>query len=361
MTFILNRRKFVETLCAGAAASVLPAGRSIAAETTGGRFRIKPIRGSWISILWNDKRHHYWNDSCARFSAEQWGWAVKEVADIGMEYLVLLATVIDGKALYDSSRLGRAKELACPDPLEAMLGAADQCGVKFFISGGFLGGWLGGSKLNDPEITRQRFGMMEEVVAKYGRHRSFYGWYWPDEPAIPYFPEPFIEYVNAYSREARKLTPKSKVLIAPYGTNRAVGDEKYVRQLERLDVDVVAYQDEVGCRRLPPEPKAIARAFAALRQAHDKVPQRAMWADVELFDWEGPPNQQTSPLIPATFARLEKQLAAVSPYVDVVTVYQYQGIMNKPGSKAPAGHPDATRFYTEYVNWLKANYPDIVK
>ena len=126
-----------------------------------------------------------------------------------------------------------------------------------------------------------------------------------------------------------------------------MNDDRYVRQLEQLEVDIIAYQDEVGCLRMTPEQSAAA--FARLRRAHDRVPQRALWADVETFAWEGPPNKQTSPLIPAPFERLQAQLEAVSPSVDKVLIYQYQGLMNKPGSPAFAGHPDSTKRYTDYV------------
>ena len=88
---------------------------------------------------------------------------------------------------------------------------------------------------------------------------------------------------------------------------------------------------------------------------------RALWADVEVFDWEGPANLPTSPLIPAPFARIKSQLEAVSPYVDVVTVYQYQGLFSQPGSKAPSDHPGAERLYRDYVSWLKSEHPALSK
>ena len=41
--------------------------------------------------------------------------------------------------------------------------------------------------------------------------------------------------------------------------------------------------------------------------------------------------------------------------MDTILIYQYQGLMNKPGSHAFAGHPDSTRLYTDYVKWRKEN------
>ena len=356
----ISRRGFAKLMGTGAALAAMPPAFARAAELGRKETKIKPILGSWISVLWSDRRHYYWNAACAKFSREQWEQSIKEVADIGMQYLVLLATVEGGKAFFDTPLVPKAKELACGNPIEAILSAADKYGVKFFISTGFYGGWLGGNTLTDPKIARGRFELMAQVTERFAHHQSFHGWYLPDEPGInPYYSDDFIKSVAMYSREGRRLVPQSKILIAPYGTSIAVCDDKYVKQLERLDADIVAYQDEVGCRRMTPEKSVLA--YEKLRRAHDKVPQRALWADVEVFDWEGPANLPSSPLIPAPFARIKKQLEAVSPYVDVVTIYQYQGLFSQPGSQAPSDHPGATKLYTDYVSWLKSEYPELVK
>jgi len=360
MNHDISRRGFLEVLGAGAAMAGLPRGLTRAEDAPTTKPKIKPIRGSWISVLWNDRRHFYWNDACAKFSREQWEGLVQEAADIGMKYLVLLATVEGGKAFFDTPLAPKAKELACDDPIDAMLAAADKCGIKFFLSTGYLDGWLDYGTLIDPKIAKRRFEAMAQIVDKYGRHESFWGWYLPDEAGVtPYFTDVFIRHVAIYAREARRLKLGAKILIAPWGTHNAVCDDKYVKQLEQLDADIIAYQDEVGCRRATIAESAAA--YEKLRLAHDRVPQRALWADVEVFDWEGPSNLQTSPLIPAPFERIKKQLAAVSPYVDVITIYQYQGLMSRPGGKAPTGHPGATKLYRDYVAWLKSEYPRLVR
>lgn len=318
------------------------------------RHAIKPIHGSWISIWWDDRRHFYWNETCRNFTAEQWALAVRDVAELGMEYLVLLAIAKGGRAFYDTPLLPKLP-LACADPIGALLTAGDQYGVKFFLSSDWFGAW-DHRALTDRALLAKRFQMMAEITARYGRHRSFHGWYWPNEAHLsPYFTPEFITHVNECSAEARRLTPRAKILTAPYGTNRAVNDEKFVQQLEQLDVDIIAYQDEVGCLRM--DAAKSAAAFARLRQAHDRVPQRQLWADVEVFAWEGPPNQQTSPLIPATFERVRQQLEAVSPYADKVLIYQYQGLMNKPDSRAFAGHPESGKLYSDYRQWWQRNHP----
>jgi hypothetical protein len=47
-------------------------------------------------------------------------------------------------------------------------------------------------------------------------------------------------------------------------------------------------------------------------------------------------------------------MEAISPWVDKILVYQYQGMMNKPGSAAFAGCPASAKLYTDYQNWLKS-------
>ncbi len=61
----------------------------------------------------------------------------------------------------------------------------------------------------------------------------------------------------------------------------AVPDDKYVKQLESLDVDVVAYQDEVGVQKSTPD--ETPKFYEGLRKAHDRAQRAAMWADVEDF------------------------------------------------------------------------------
>jgi hypothetical protein len=348
----ITRRKFlVQGSAAAMGASILASCRTTPLRNAAGPGGIKPIRGSWISIWWDDKRHHYWNDTCLAYTEEQWQLAVKDVADIGFEYLVLLSIAKGGKAFYDTPLLPKL-DMACADPIKALLTAGDRYGVKFFISSDWYAGWDERALLDKDRIAK-RFQMMDEIVSRYGNHRSFHGWYWPNEAYLsPYFSRAFIQHVNECSNHARRITPRARTLTAPYGTYRAVCDDAFVRQLEEIDVDIIAYQDEVGCYRMTPSESAAA--FAKLRQAHDRVPQRALWADVEVFAWEGEPNRQSTPLIPAPFPRVREQLEAVSPHVDKVLIYQFQGMMNRPDSRAFAGHPESGKLYEDYVAWLRS-------
>ena len=87
-----------------------------------------------------------------------------------------------------------------------------------------------------------------------------------------------------------------------------------------------------------------------MRIAHDKAGRSELWADIELFDFEG--LVYKSALIPAPFERIQKQIENVAPYVDKILGYQYLGLMNPPESNAFAGHENSIALYEEYKKTL---------
>jgi len=82
-----------------------------------------------------------------------------------------------------------------------------------------------------------------------------------------------------------------------------------------------------------------------LYRLHKKASKARLWADVEVFRFEGKVYQ--SALLPAPTERVIQQLEAVSPFVEKIFIYQYTGLLNRPGSPAFAGHPDSEILYTE--------------
>jgi hypothetical protein len=339
----MKRRSFLQscgaTLLAGSFSHELQA---VIRDNPG---KIKPIEGSWFEF-----QHHnlaegkYWNETLKTFSATQWEAKIKEIADSGIRYLVLLNVAIYDKTFYPSALLPR-HDMGCEDPLETVLHAADKYGVKFFISNDFFGDWTNPYFLmTDPEVNKLRLIAMSEIAEKYAHHKSFYGWYFPNETGISgHYEDFFIDYVNASSAEAAKLVPGAKILIAPYGTRNVKEDNDYVKQLERLDVDYIAYQDEIGVEKTQVEESA--GYFERLYRLHKKASRARLWADVEVFRFEGQVYQ--SALLPAPAERVIQQLEAVSPFVEKIFIYQYTGLLNKPDSLAFAGHPDSLMLYKE--------------
>ncbi|RHJ90853.1 DUF4434 domain-containing protein [Parabacteroides bouchesdurhonensis] len=346
----MDRRKFLQL--GGLAATAALVSNDLLAMDFKRNPDIKPVVGSWFEFY-----HHsrvgakYWNPIFYKYTDEQWRAKIKDIHELGMEYLVLLSVADNGKTFYPS-KLQPRYDLASPDPLETVLSAADEYGMKFFISNDYWGDFREVEKMmTSKEVAALRAKGMEEVAEKYSHHKSFYGWYYPNETNLAEtMDDTTIAYVNDSSRLVHELTPHCKTMIAPYGTYTVKADDYYARQLERLDVDIIAYQDEVGVQKS--KAGEVGKYFEALSKAHEKAGRAKIWADLEIFDFEG--KVYTSPAIPSTFDRLLIQMADVSPFVEKILIYQYSGLMSKPGSIATLGQPKADKFYSDYAAWLKA-------
>ena len=308
----------------------------------------RKIDGTFFEFLHhNTPEGKYWNSALNQFTAVEWRQKVREIADIGMEYIVIMATALYDKCYFKSEVFPFA-DIPCADPIEEILSEADTCGIKVFLGNGFYGDWRkAGNNIKDRQVIARSFKAMEELAELYAHHESFYGWYYPDESCIILnFSKDFVSYVNECSAQCHLLTPKKKTLIAPYGTNLALTNKKFVHTLEKLDVDFIAYQDEVGVKKTKVD--RTKRIFERLRTAHDKAGRSQLWADIELFDFEG--MVYKSALIPADFERIKKQIENVTPYADKILCYQYLGIMNPPDSKAFAGHEKSVELYERIRN-----------
>ena len=310
----------------------------------------RSIDGTFFEFLHhNTAEGKYWNDVLNRFTSEDWRCKIKEIADLKMEYIVLMSTALYDKCYFRSSVFPFA-DIPCSDPIEAILSAADEYNIKVFLGNGFYGDWRKANRnIKNEEVICRSFKAMEELSALYAHHKSFYGWYYPDESCIILrFSRDFVSYVNRCSAFARELTPDKKTLIAPFGTNLALTNKAYIRSLMELDVDFIAYQDEVGVKKTPVG--RTEKIFERLRKAHDKAGRAELWADIELFTFEGA--VYNSALLPADFERIERQIRNVAPYADKILCYQYQGMMNPPDSTVFSGHPDSARLYGQYKNYI---------
>ena len=298
----------------------------------------------------NTPEGKYWNPAIDQFTGEQWREKVREISALGMEYIVVMATALYDKCYFNSSVFPFA-DIPCTDPIEELLQEADNCNVKVFLGNGFYGDWTKASQnITSKEVIDRSFRAMEELTTLYAHHKSFYGWYFPDETCIILkYSKDFMNYVNLCSARCRLLTPEKKTLIAPYGTNLVMANNKFISQLAELDVDFIAYQDEVGVRKTKVD--RTKRLFEKLRKAHDKAGRSELWADIELFDFEG--MVYKSALIPASFERIQKQIENVAPYVDKILGYQYLGLMNPTDSKAFSGHENSTKLYDDYKNYIE--------
>ena len=313
---------------------------------------MKPITGTFFEFDHHNRAEgKYYNDAMWSFTEEQWRDKVRETAELGMDTLVLMASALYFESYYKNAEFPYAKHLACENVLEVLLDEADKTGQKIFLSAGFYGDWVQPDvNTTDPEVINRSLRAMNTISEQYGHHSCIAGWYMPDEWEIDgHFDDRFIQYINTISAESRRLNPNNKTIIGPYGTRITKPDDLYVKQLESLDLDIIAYQDEVGVQKTLVEQEAAY--YEALFKAHEKAGRAKIWADMEVFEFEGKVYQ--SALLPAPWERVKAQMEAISPFVEKIIIYAYQGMMTKPGGIARCGYPErAEKLYTDYKTWL---------
>jgi len=314
---------------------------------------IKSVHGTFINFTYQDERNKYMNpEGIDCTSPELWRLKIKELSEMGIEYVILMYVANEGKSFYPSKFMEAAYTAGNESPVEAVMNSADECNIKVFMSTGWAHDQDDNPRL--PETRAIQLKIMHETAALFSKHKSFYGWYLPCEDVVgPFLSQSAVDAANSLAQEARNLTPKAKVMISPYGLVRAKFDDgKFAEQISRLKVDIVAYQDEIGCVVEPMPLSRMKENFRQLRKVHDHA-KIELWANDEAFTWEKGLNTRPSALIPAPLPRFLSQLAGVSKAgVSEVISFAFCGILDKPGSTHPLGqHAGAVKAYQEYIDW----------
>ncbi len=307
---------------------------------------IQPITGTWVNLFDQDTRNRYTNPTGdGPLAATHWASTLSEWHDLGIRTLILLAVANEGAAMYPSTRFSAAYPLGTTSPVTAILDAADGLGLEVFLSCG----WAHDQDDDQgaPEIRSAQRAIMDELAELYAARPSFCGWYLPCEDGFAPRPSDHqIDGVNSLVAHAKSVTPQALTLISPYLMGDAVVDDEYVTQLAKLTVDVIAYQDGVGCVLS----RDVGQQWQRLRWAHDHVPRIALWANVETFSWEhGPANTRDDALVPASMARILHQLHAAGDHVERVVSFIVQGMVEAGDGphQARGAHP----LWLDYTDW----------
>lgn len=313
----------------------------------------KPARGTRINLPYQDVRNKYMNPAHVDYlSAEFWETKISELSEFGIEYIVIMVVANDRKSFYPSDFMEPAYIKGNKSPVEAIMETADKHNMKVFMGSGWAVNQ--DDDIRKPEIKETQEKIMVETAAKFKHHKSFFGWYLPVEDSFePYLPDHAIEAVNTLTHKAKSLTLGKQVMISPYGICYAdINNKKFAEQIKRLQVDIIAYQDEIGCVREPMPMKRMKENFAILGEIH-KETSIQFWANVESFTWEKKDNDRESALIPASFPRYLSQITGVSlAGAKEVISFSVYGIFDKPNSGMPIGQPYlSAKAYQDYMDW----------
>ena len=191
--------------------------------------------------------------------------------------------------------------------------------------------------------------VVRELHRKYAaRHPCFGGWYITHECRDIRYASPYYDYVSDLCHE---LTPGKPVMIAPDGS--PVADSGVIAASH---VDIFAYQDAVGAGFVPapgdyysydPENRlpTLGEIFEKYATWHAGNPDKEIWADVELWQMDGP---EYTGAYPADWSRVKRQIHAVRDHVSHIVLYEFGGFMESPDSDIELGGPGAVRLFNDY-------------
>ncbi len=311
------------------------------------------IDGCWVSLAhWSEEEARHFNTDLKRLSAEDWADQIRAMNAVGIKS-VLIQNVFDsdryagrhemspetyaGAALYPSTLYASRYPLACADPLEAILAAADACGMTVFIGVGLFAWFDFG-----PASLEWHKRVTAELYEMYGHYPSLYGWYvseemfgslydeWPDLPAEAY--RDVVRFFRDYWSFVQALTPTKPIALAPNNIRFHEFGREWGEILPHIDILI---------------PFAFARDRENLNVAQiQAICDRAgthLWVDMEMFSFP-----LDDGLVPKTIEALRQEIA---DYDDVEQIfgYQFTGLMNPPNSPFDLGGPRAKELYTEYL------------
>lgn len=315
--------------------------------------RTLPVTGSWINLFYQDVRNKYSNpEHLDNTSPELWRAKVTQMHRLGIEYIVFMAVANEGLADYPSRIMPHAYSDDRESPVSAIIDEAEKCGMKVFLSIGWAENQ--DDNLKRPEILNRQLSIMEELADIYGGSSAFYGWYLPVEDCLgPVLPESSVVAINRLVDKAHVLTPGKKTMISPYGFFCSdFGNPKFAEQIRKLKVDIIAYQDEVGCVREEFPLPRLRENWKKIREVHENSGIE-LWANCELFTWEKGTNSRSSALIPASMSRIASQLqAATDGGVQRIISFMTCGIIDDAADNFVLGQPVLSKLVAdEYGKW----------
>jgi hypothetical protein len=270
----------------------------------------------------------YWG-GMETWGADRWHPLLDRMTAVGLSTVVIqrLRSEADDGAIHDFIA-------EAPDATDVILAYADNHGMDVYV--GLMTHRLNGDPRSSQDAYLAAAAKDNNAVAsrawpRYGKHKSFRGWYIPLEPWMAVYNDHELggwhAFLSSVARHCRTLSGPRSVAFSPFIDENAAPPDSvakiYKKMLEGTGVDVLALQDGAGERCKGPAdvgPWYVALT-AALAGSGTQV-----WANVENFEWSGVCRE--SERVPATWDKLKARIAAAAPQVAKTVTFDFFHYMN---------------------------------
>ena len=319
------------------------------------------IDGCWVDIChWSEEEGRPFNEALKTLTAQDWREQIFAMAAVGIRGAVIQDVfhldmyvgqhnlTIDnysGLAFYPSALYPGRADIACEDPIEAILSAADKCAVQVAVGIGLFA-WF---DFGEQSLAWHKR-VADEVWSRYGHHPSFYGFYVSEEIAGSLYFEDFHPFtrpeqwreVEFFFREFKAfcatLAPEKPILFACNNIGFERHPDAWHDILRHIDILLVF---------------AFARDLDHLNMREIKrICQGAgchFFVDMEVFAF---PFDETG-LVPKPIDDLVREIRLYDD-CEQIYAYEYTGHMNHPSCPHDLGGEPAKALYTNYCTYAQS-------
>lgn len=294
-----------------------------------------------------------------------WDAIVADMHEVGIDTVILTGCAIWGRPLYPANRetVGIQLPMACPDPVGAIVRAADRRGMGVYLGLGAFGRYsLNANPDLSPEHDTWLGNMAEDLRDRYGAYEALRGFYITAEAhgikEGGLFAQDDCDKTARFVQSIRERVGNAKLVMSPANLKKPRPEQPapLQRQLQQLDVDIFAYQDHAGFEKVYKDLSftRAAEGYALIRPLHEKLGQQ-MWVNCEVFEYTEKRPDGRRVCTSCAFERLERQLRVAAPIADKLVIYQYQGLMNSRSRLVNIGAPGAEALHDAYVSFRAAH------
>ncbi len=320
------------------------------------------IGGAWVDLLhWSEAEARYCNAALRKLTCDDWRQQIRGMHSIGMDIVVIqevfrnqayygtntiATTGYRGEAFYRSALFPGRVQIACHDPLEAILSEADRLHMSVFPGVGMYA-WFDYSA---PSLEWHKK-VATELWHRYGHHPSFYGWYISEEvggslissqgdKAKERYRQEIITFFAEFQSFCRRFAPEKPVMLAP----NTFG----LRESQEVWPDVLKHVDIICPFAFGRMPKGdlSAQQAAHIWQMMCYETGTHLWMDMEAFVFQG------KALVPGPIEGIVQSLHRFRNFEKIIC-YEYSGIFNSPESTLKPGGSPTVELYREYQRYLQ--------
>jgi hypothetical protein len=260
-----------------------------------------------------------YQDWMRKLDAPAWRKELSAMRSAGMDLVIIQWLKVNG------SRFLPANDHEI-DPTQVILEDADAHGMQVYIGLAMDDAWW--QKATDAVYLERAAGesitVAEEAWKRYGKHRSFAGWYVPQETWDAAYTNAQIgslrNFLRKISERCKALSGGKPVATAPFfggNVTPAVVEKVYGQLLDGAGIDILMPQDGVGARGWEADVAGrVVPYFQAFRGAC-VANGIALWADMESFRLihGAPKDSLPTQFEPTDIGRLKQQFVAEAPFV----------------------------------------------